>query len=52
VKAKPLNKAIAALEKSNAELLGCVVNDVYAGGIPLVGGRGYGYGYGYGNYKK
>lgn len=46
-----LNKAIAALERGNAKLLGCVLNNVY--GTMLFSGQGNGgYGYGYGKYGK
>lgn len=44
-----INKAVAALEGSNARLLGCVLNNVYSTG--LFSGQGYGYGYGHG-YSK
>ena len=48
-----LNRAIAALERGNAKMLGCVLNNVY--GIALFSGQGnggHGYGYGYGKYGK
>lgn len=50
--APALNKAIAALEDQKAKLLGCVLNNVYAGRISSGGGYGYGYGYGYGGRYK
>ena len=48
-----LNKAIAALERGNAKMLGCVLNNVY--GTTLFSGQGnggYGYGRGYGKYGQ
>ena len=44
-----LNKAIAALERGSAKMLGCVLNNVY--GTQLFSGQG-GDGYGYGKYGK
>ena len=43
-----LNRAVAALERGNAKLLGCVLNNVY--GTRVFSGQGHGYGYG--KYKK
>lgn len=48
--APALNKAVASLEGQRAKLLGCVLNNVYAGRLSSGGGYGYGYGYG-GRYK-
>ena len=48
--APALNKVIASLEGHRAEMLGCVLNNVYA--TRLSSGGGYGYGYGYGVYRK
>ena len=42
--APALNKAIESLEKQNAKMLGCVLNNVYAS--RMLDGSGYGYGYG------
>jgi receptor protein-tyrosine kinase len=50
VEAKSLNKAIDTLQKGKADLLGCVLNNVYTNGIPVNADGGYGYGYGYGRY--
>ena len=50
--APALNKAIASLDGHRAEMLGCVLNNVYATRLSSGGGYGYGYGYGYGAYKK
>lgn len=48
-----LNSAIAALKSSNAELFGCVLNNVHSSFMSNQGGYGYGYGYGYyGKYSK
>lgn len=47
--APALNKAIGSLEGQRAELLGCVLNNVYATRLSSGGGYGYGYG-GYGKY--
>ena len=50
-----LNKAVAALERGNAKMLGCVLNNVYATTLfsgQGQGGYGYGYGYGYGKYGQ
>ena len=44
-----LNKAIAALERGSAKMLGCVLNNVY--GTRLFSDQGGG-GYGYGKYGK
>jgi capsular exopolysaccharide synthesis family protein len=53
VEAKSLNKAIDTLQKGKANLLGCVLNNVYTNGIPVNTDGGYGYGYGrYGAYGK
>lgn len=46
--APALNKAIASLDGHRAEMLGCVLNNVYATRLSSGGG----YGYGYGGYKK
>lgn len=48
--APALNKAIASLDGHRAEMLGCVLNNVYA--TRLSSGGNYGYGYGYGGYKQ
>ena len=48
-----LNKAIAALERGSAKMLGCVLNNVYD--TALFSGQGSGapgYGYGYGKYGQ
>lgn len=52
-----INKAVDALSSGKAELLGCVLNNVYT--TAMASGRGYGYGYGdgygysrYGHYGK
>lgn len=46
-----INKSIATLSDGSAELLGCVLNDVYSSGL-VSGGYGYGYGYRYGSYGR
>lgn len=49
--APALNKAIAALERGKAKMLGCVLNNVYE--TVLFAGQGNGgYGYGYGKYGR
>lgn len=49
--APALNKAIGALERGKAKLLGCVLNNVYE--TVLFSGQGQGgHGYGYGKYGK
>lgn len=50
--APALNKTIASLDGHKAEMLGCVLNNVYATRLSSGGGYEYGYGYGYGAYKK
>ena len=55
VRASTINKAITSLQKGKAELIGCVLNNVFslAYVAPRTAGTGYGYGYGhYGNYGK
>lgn len=44
--AEALNKAVSALEKGRAKLLGCILNNVYS--TDIFSGRGHSYGYGYG----
>ena len=46
--APALNKVIASLDGHKAEMLGCVLNNVYATRLSSGGG----YGYGYGGYRK
>jgi capsular exopolysaccharide synthesis family protein len=48
-RAPALNKAIAALERGNSRLLGCVLNKVYS--TPMFSGDGQTYG-GYGGYRR
>lgn len=48
VGAEALNRAIATLQKGKAELLGCVLNNVYS--MHLVPGHESNYGYGYDKY--
>ena len=50
--APALNKTIASLDGHKAEMLGCVLNNVYATRLSSGGGYEYGYGYGYGAYGK
>ena len=49
-----LNRAISDLQRGEAKLLGCVINNVYS--TELLSGEGYGTGYsrygGYGNYGR
>jgi Mrp family chromosome partitioning ATPase len=55
VRASIINKAITSLQKGKAELIGCVLNNVFSLAYiaPRTAGTGYGYGYGhYGNYGK
>ena len=49
-----LNRAVTALERGNAKLLGCALNNVYSTRAFSGQGHGYGYGYGYGygGYRK
>ena len=44
-----INDAIDLLRRSDANFLGCILNDMTG---TLTEGQGYGYGYGYGNYGK
>ena len=46
--APALNKALEGLEGNRAEILGCVLNNVYSTRLSSGGG----YGYGYGHYRK
>jgi Mrp family chromosome partitioning ATPase len=48
-RAPALNKAIAALERGNSRLLGCVLNKVHS--TPMFSGDGQTYG-GYGGYRR
>ena len=48
--AEAVNKAVSALEKGKAKLLGCILNNVYS--TPISSGQGHSYGYGYGKYGK
>lgn len=49
VTADAANQALAALHKTKAKVLGCVLSNVYTSLLSSVGGTyGYGYGYGYG----
>ena len=50
--AKYINDSIDIMEEYDAELLGCVFNDVPGRPGILTSGYGYGYGYGYGRYGK
>ena len=49
-----LNRAVTALERGSAKLLGCALNNVYSTRAFSGQGHGYGYGYGYGygGYRK
>ena len=48
--AASVNKAITALERGSAKLLGCVLNNVHSSMFTSGLSYGYGYGYGYGKY--
>ena len=50
--AKQINRAIRALQDTKAELLGCVLNNVYSTAMLGHSSYGYGYGYAYGRYGK
>ena len=50
--ASSVNKAVAALERGNAKLLGCILNNVRSSVLTSGMPYGYGYGYGYGKYGK
>ena len=46
---RALNDCIDVLRRSDAEVLGCVFNNVYAASVSDRQSYGYGYGYGYGH---
>ena len=50
VRSSSINKAITTLQKGKAELLGCVLNNVYSLAYASRTNPGIGYGYGYGTY--
>ena len=50
--AQRLISAVETLEKANAALWGCVLNNTHTSPLSHKGGYGYGYGYGYGHYGK